>query len=331
MLKILFVEKMQGMKRILSLAMYALSTTLFVYFVVKTNPQIILKAIGTISLPLYLLCFFLFIADTLLAAVKWKILMRSFSWFVLVRMTFISFFYSLIFPGQIAGEAAKAYILARNGSQPEKIFSSVAIDKVTGLIGILIVGLCGLVLGTPKAGGPLRIAVVSMLAGSIGLLVAFRVSGAEKFFTLVISFLHRYLRLSRKALETATNLFSAAKDTCRDASTLRWIFVISIVYQLVCVVVLSLIASNLRITISFLNLCWIFCVISIAVLIPVSVGGLGVREGGFVTLLGLYGIGNDKAMSLSIAVFGLNIIGGIIGALFAVVPKRRIRSPGGGA
>jgi hypothetical protein len=51
-------------------------------------------------------------------------------------------------------------------------------------------------------------------------------------------------------------------------------------------------------------------VVLVAMLIPVSIGGLGVREGGFVLLLSQADIGGAKATTISLLSAGVILLGG---------------------
>jgi len=86
-------------------------------------------------------------------------------------------------------------------------------------------------------------------------------------------------------------------------------------YQFVCVWINLIIARGLDIHILFAELCWIFGIISVALIMPVTVGGVGLREGGFVFLLGRMGIPSEKAMAMSLSLFGLQIICALIGGI----------------
>ena len=76
-------------------------------------------------------------------------------------------------------------------------------------------------------------------------------------------------------------------------------------------------ARGIQIQTPFADLCWIFGIVSIAILIPLTVGGIGVREGTFIGLLGQLGVPSEKALVLSLSIFTLqvflSVIGGILG------------------
>jgi hypothetical protein len=66
------------------------------------------------------------------------------------------------------------------------------------------------------------------------------------------------------------------------------------------VVALILVAKTLGLELSFALAAVTASIVVVAILIPVSVGGLGIREGGFVLLLGDAGIDPADAMLVSL-------------------------------
>ena len=64
-----------------------------------------------------------------------------------------------------------------------------------------------------------------------------------------------------------------------------------------------LLAMALNINISFLNIGWVRSVIIIFTTLPISFSGVGLREGGFIVLLGTYGVPSEEALALAFLVF----------------------------
>jgi hypothetical protein len=67
--------------------------------------------------------------------------------------------------------------------------------------------------------------------------------------------------------------------------------------------------------VGFVDWCWIFGVLSVALFLPFSIAGVGVRDLTLVGLLGLMSVPPDKAMALSFYLLAVNIfiagIGGV--------------------
>jgi uncharacterized membrane protein YbhN (UPF0104 family) len=65
----------------------------------------------------------------------------------------------------------------------------------------------------------------------------------------------------------------------------------------------------------------------LATALPVSLGGFGVREGGYVLLLGRIGIAPSEAVVLSLMWFGVTAVAGLLGGLVFVTNPRPAAAP----
>lgn len=66
-----------------------------------------------------------------------------------------------------------------------------------------------------------------------------------------------------------------------------------------------MIAAEVGIELKMADWLWIFAVVSLAVLLPLSIGGIGIREGAFVGGLGYLNFSGKLALALSLAIFTL--------------------------
>ena len=99
----------------------------------------------------------------------------------------------------------------------------------------------------------------------------------------------------------------------RNPGVTVWSIAVGVVYQLLCVGMTAILAAGLGIEVTFIDLCWVFGAISVLLFLPISIGGLGVREGGFVGLLAGLGVAGDRAMALSLACLGVEVVLGLVG------------------
>jgi uncharacterized membrane protein YbhN (UPF0104 family) len=71
-----------------------------------------------------------------------------------------------------------------------------------------------------------------------------------------------------------------------------------------------------------------FPVTAIAQNLPIGLGGLGIREGGFVLFFGALGAPHERAIALGLTVYLLTLLTSAVGAPSFVVSGRRAASPG---
>jgi uncharacterized membrane protein YbhN (UPF0104 family) len=91
---------------------------------------------------------------------------------------------------------------------------------------------------------------------------------------------------------------------------------VGILFQLLNVAIVWVIAWGINVPLSFSDASWSLGIVLVATLLPISFGGFGVRELGFVAVLGLIGIAAPQALSISIACSLVTLLGALPG-LFA--------------
>jgi uncharacterized membrane protein YbhN (UPF0104 family) len=97
------------------------------------------------------------------------------------------------------------------------------------------------------------------------------------------------------------------------------VLLVGVAYQLAVVLAAFLAAHALGLRVSPTAALAFMPAVAIAQVLPISVGGLGVREGAFVLFLGPLGVPAGQAVALGLLVYGLNLAVSLLGApAFAV-------------
>lgn len=250
----------------------------------------------------------------LVQAYKTKILLPERSVGAMLRVNIISQVYSMVFLGQVGGEIAKAGYLRRAPGEMHKIIAAVLFDRITGLIGLLILGLGGLLINAqhfdPVVAPTLAITMALLLAA---LLTMFFLNDAAA--TRLFQWLPD--RISRQICDTirATHVFSSSV----------WILIASIVmgvvFQGVVVANCAWLGSGLGIDLSLATWAVVICVMSLVLFLPISIGGIGLRDVTLVGMLGGFGVANDQALALSLALLGLQLAMVAVGAILMLLPN----------
>lgn len=273
------------------------------------------RTLGALRLDTVVLAALLALLSWLIAIAKWKLLLRKVPFGELTRFHFIGMLYNQILPGQIAGEAIKAVRLAKGRDDVGKIAASVLVDRLTGLVGLGIVAGAGLLLS------PLRIPQLQAIGGMIVIgtlaftaaLFASRLPWLIEFTTRKASALEQRPGLVGRAAHAFHHFLDAWRTYVRDPMLVVASIAFGILFQAVGALIVKVLAVGLGIELSFSDGAWVLGIVSVAILLPVSLGGLGVRELGFVAILGLIGIASPHALSLAIACSAITLFGALLG------------------
>lgn len=244
----------------------------------------------------------------------------------LLRLNFIGMFYNLLLPGQLGGEVVKSISLARAGVGTTAAAVSVVSDRVTGLLALFAVGLLGVVLSPSVVGsGPSLVPWI----GGCGLALAIAST------ILLTRMGHAALLAVEKILfdccrQIGWNLhIDSSIPATSGPSSPALVLVLAVVFQSMAVYANLLLCEALGIPLSFAQLLWIVAAVAFVQSLPISVAGLGVREGTYVALLQQQGIDASSALALSLAVFATQLLLAATGGLLQVHGLLRKDTPRG--
>jgi uncharacterized membrane protein YbhN (UPF0104 family) len=276
--------------------------------------------VGRVDAPLLAAMFGCSYVAWLINTYRWQRILAAFrvryDFRELFRLNLAGVFYGLALPGQISGEVLKALRLADRSSQRHVVYVSIFLDRVYGLIGLALLGCVALVLDPPQpewlGRSPSMVVLVAVVLAGVGVLVLPWLS----------------VPLSRIVPSTHSTIYGLAAvlisltrpgGATPPASTLVVGCGLGLVAQALIAAIHWGVALALGLSLSPLALTWILALGTIVGLLPVSFGGLGVREATYVGLLSLFGVSAGPALALSLMMFmilvALGLTGGILDLL----------------
>lgn len=252
----------------------------------------------------------------LVQAYKTKILLTERSVGVILRVSIISQIYSMVLLGQVGGDIAKTGYLLRSPSDLHRVVAAVLFDRITGLIGLLILGLGGLLINAqhfdPVVAPTLAVTMAVLLALLLAMFFMNDVSAARSLAWLPES-IGRQLRATIRA----THVFSSSSRTLIGSIAM------GVAFQSVVVANCAWLGWGLGINLSLATWAVVICVMSLVLLLPISIGGIGLRDITLVGLLGGFGIVTDQALALSLALLGLQLAMVAVGAILTLFPTEK--------
>ena len=287
--------------------------------VLKIHLLSVFVSIKNIPIVYIIAASFIYLIAVIVSSLKWKLFLPGYSVGQVLKYTFVGQFYSVVLPGQFVGEEAKAYRLGSRNKNVEEIGASVLLDKVTGILSLLLVACAGIVLTSSHLPSILFFSIV------VGLLICLCVLIVSRT-RRVYSFIHRRVSLvenNHEILGTVWRFIRTFTEHWHGYTNKTGMVVgsigVGIIYQLLTVAFIAILASGLHMSVSFFDWAWIFGVVSISVFIPITIGGIGLREGVFVGLLSLLHVSPELAVSLSLSSFAFQLVGALIGGIFEVI------------
>ncbi len=245
----------------------------------------------------------------------------------LLKLNYISIFYSMILPGQASGELIKGLKLAKQENSHQNVWIPIFIDKITNLLITFIIGFVAVLFDeTFKQNVTVifTISALTVLCSTITILL-FSEKTSE-FINLLKNTLISILKVikieSNKIKGFSIDYFQKyKKHDFLMYETLLW----SLLIKLPHIFAFYFLAIGLNINLNLIQSAWLFSIVSIVSLLPISFSGLGVREGTVIVLLSQIGIDNSSSLSLSVLIFTVSLITGLIGGLIELFSGFKIK------
>lgn len=327
-------EKRQGAGRYSGLLLAArfLVSGGLLYLIITTVPfGEVVDAVGRANAPLLVSAFLLLLARTPLMAWRWRLLLAGEnqvpSLNLLSNYYFQGFFYNNFLPTSIGGDLSRALNVIKKGVPRSIAIASILLERFLGMLALVMIGAVSFYfLGTP---GEIAHPVVRSLGFTLGVSVLLLGLAVLVLLSLQKFFLKRTSRDDRA--DTWLQKGIAMLCIYRERkNTLGLVILLTIISQLSAVLVMYLIALSLQAGFPFLYFSLFMPVVWLASMLPVSLSGLGVREGAFVYLFGLVGMADRTAVAIALIwlcfTYGLSLIGGMY--LFFPVRVKNEGTPG---
>jgi len=274
-------------------------------------------------------------AENMIGAARWRIFLRMLAievpFWKAVQVCLVALFCNTFLLGAAGGDLVRAAYLIRRGASKTHAFLSVIMDRVSGLAALIVYTAVltavnhDWLLRSPK--------VILLLQGVIAYQIGCAVLIIGALYVSVRGITNRLPRWApfpefvRKMGEGYARMYSDWRGSLRAAG-------LSFVMLAAYFTVFFCAARAFGLNISFLHLATIMPMADMISALPISIGGMGVREGVFVFLLSqLAATPTALAVSISLVGYFLNISWGLVGAAIlplykGIVREARSASPG---
>jgi glycosyltransferase 2 family protein len=209
-----------------------------------------------------------------------------------VRAFAVSFVLNTLLPTAVAGDAVRTWVVGRQSGRLLGATAATIVDKLTALTCLFVVGWAAYAVDRGAVPDSVIVAFAWVTGGLVaaGALAALAAAGVKPV-------LHRLPERAALMIRESWRMLRVWAGSRRLVASVS---VLGLVYQALVVVVLVLVAKTVGVELAFALAATSAAIVLVATLIPVSVGGLGIREGGFVLLLGQAGVDAADATVLSL-------------------------------
>ncbi|AKB18845.1 lysylphosphatidylglycerol synthase transmembrane domain-containing protein [Methanosarcina sp. WWM596] len=238
------------------------------------------------------ICLIITLSSLLLMSFRWKILLKKYTsckclLSELFNFYLIGMFFNIFLPGAIGGDITRVYNASKKYDiTVKKSTLFVFIERIVGLVSVIIIFCLG-----------------SLIISDYYEMINY---DRSLLFLIIVIIVTAIVSL-KTYLEKKIDI---------DYKLITIIFLLSILGQFGDILIVRLFCYNFSLPVTIYHIMVIMPLVYISSIIPISFGGLGVREGTMAVLFSFIGIDSSIAVMISLLLYfvkvGVGAIGGVI-------------------
>ena len=289
-----FVLNKKVRERLIFVFKVVLSLLAIIYVLKRVNFGDIVNVIGSARDLFLVFAFLVFVASKLIAAHRTLLILRQYgipiSGWDNLKLYWTGMFYNLFLPGGIGGDVYKTVIINNMHKSGIKISAgSVITDRIAGVAALIVLAL-------------LCIPFTSLTSNYLWVTLAGVPVTIIGFISLILIFMPGLKNITGKLL--------------------IW----SIVVQIFQMLAILMILTAFSIKAGQIEYLLIFLVSSVAAMLPISVGGIGIREIVFLKMSGYLLLDQKIAVTISLTFYFITVLGSLFGLITALEKRKNKKS-----
>lgn len=319
---------MQKFKKLfLVLLRVCISILLLIFLFSRVDRATLFGVIKGADKPLLFLGLVIFFFNYFFCFLRWAMLLKVVDIRLPMGRLIISYsgsiFFNVVLPSTIGGDLVRSLDLSAHTKKPKEIVATVLLDRLSGYVALVILAVSALILGR-------RLIQDTVVFVSIGLLtfllllillVLFNRFVYRKVNQFLESLGTGRIREAIRSLHHQMHIFGAHK-----AMIVKNLF-LSLIVQLTMPLSFYFIGRSLGIHIDLVYFFIFVPIVGAITLLPISIGGLGLRDASTVFFFAKAGVDKDLSFAMSLLSFSFLIFYGVLGGIIYVltVHHRRIQ------
>lgn len=304
-----------------------ISIVILLFLFRSVDKKVIFELIKNSNKFFLLFAFIVFLGNYLLCFLRWEMLLQAAKIDLPVKRVIAAFsggiFFNLFLPSTVGGDFIRSIDLASHTQKPKEVIATVFLDRLSGFIGMVLVALFAVFFGFKLVQDKAVLIPLFIITGMLAfiLLVLFN----EFIFIKINKLLHS--SSAGKIRETIKNIQQEIYYFRRHKSVIFKNLLLSLVIQLISPITFYLIGLSLGIKIKPIYFFVYLPIISAITMLPISIGGLGVRDATTIYFFAKAGVVKDLAFAASLINFFFILICGSLGGIIYVlsIHYRRIQ------
>ena len=297
-----------------------ISAGLIAYFVSRIHLEQFVETFASAKVSYIALALGVYLIAQGIAAVRWTMLARPLGirtpFKNLIQYYLIGMFFNLFAPSTVGGDVTRVYYLVKDEEAQAKgravttvhAAMSVLMDRAIGMVVLVWLGAFALLL-FPNYGVP-QVARTATFLVALGLLAG----------VLLLPVLKRFL--PEDGHQLAVKLRMALRSYRLHWRALLAAALLSLTVHLIQAWMHTVMGRALGLEVPFSFCLIVYPLVGTFSAIPISLNGLGLREGGYIFLLAVIGIGTEQGIAFGILLFLIVALDSLLGGLLFLFQRK---------
>lgn len=308
-----------GRGRRILLAKLAVSGLLLAVLFWRVDRATFFRSLEALPPKVFLGCVGLYALGYFISTLRWqRLLMAEGIRLPLWRLTLVYLegaFFNLFLPTLIGGDVVRGYAIYKITRGHDASLASILVDRLSGFAAMIAIALVALLAAYREIQDPQVAAMIVAVAAAFTLAMVMLLNDRMKEGA---SGVLRIVGLTRFQAKVQ-GLVDAVRRYRGHHRAVGQAVLLSGLLQTLIIVTYYLIGTGLNLEIPIAYFFLYVPLITVVAMLPVSVAGLGIREGGAVYFFAKVGVDAATALSMSLAWFSLTLIVSSLGGLAFLV------------
>jgi uncharacterized protein (TIRG00374 family) len=307
------------------IAKVCISAFLIIYILQTADRAELIQTIKSADIYLLIIAFSVNGIGMIPRIYKWQIILAVQEIHVpfktLLTFSFTSGFFNIFLPTAYGGDIIRIYDVSKFSNKKLESITSILVDRGSGALALFLIAAFALLFGYDL------IQDIRIVLFTIGILLLILISIIIIFnekikkiniITKIITFVDR-----KDVLKNMYDTFHIYRYHKRKSIE---ILALSLLAQLIAILYYPIIAYSFGLDVPLVYFLIVIPIILVILMLPISISGIGVREGAFIFFFKKVGVLPHEAVSIALVAFGLYLIWSLIGGVvYAMRDQKKMR------
>lgn len=302
-------------RRLFNLLRMVISLGLLAFLLTKVGVRETWERLQGANIGYLLAVFLLYLVSIVLRSYRWRIFLKAqgvrASLPKLISLYLIGVFFNLVLPSGFGGDVVRVYELSQYSSRTASSITTVFMDRLSGFLALFAMATLALAFSYRLVPPEVAVTIIAIFLASL--------VGTGALFSRPL-----WRRLKELPLLSSLAQRERVKELYLSAQTYSLppfvqAISLSLAFNILLMIMNYLAALSFGVEISFWYFLLFVPLISFLLVLPISLSGLGVREGAYIYLFSRVGVPSSSALAISLSIYAVTVATGLIGALIYAV------------